>query len=338
MQSMHGLCLLILLACMQWCAIQNVAAQQITLLDSNQKISLRGLSVVNDEVFWVSGSKGSFAHSTNGGKKIDWGQVAGYAQRDFRDIEAFDAQTAIIMAIDSPAVILKTQDGGNSWRKVFEDNRAGMFLDAMHFKNKKSGVVVGDPIHGRFFLAQTNNGGESWSATDQAASPISDSGEALFAASGTNIVWKGQHIFFVSGGNSTHFIDGVSKHKLPMIQGKSSAGANSIDISEDDKIIIVGGDFLADSISHGNCVITDDKGKTFYLPKVSPYGYKSSILYIGNQKWLTCGTSGVDISVDDGITWRNISRQSFHVIKKAKYGKKIYLAGKNGRIAEVLFH
>jgi hypothetical protein len=59
---------------------------------------------------------------------------------------------------------------------------------------------------------------------------------------------------------------------------------------------------------------------------------------MGNQKWLTCGTSGVDISVDDGITWRNISRQSFHVIKKAKYGKKIYLAGKNGRIAEVLFH
>jgi photosystem II stability/assembly factor-like uncharacterized protein len=48
-------------------------------------------------------------------------------------VEAFDANTALIMAVDSPAVILKTKDGGKSWKEVFRDNRKGMFLDAMDF-------------------------------------------------------------------------------------------------------------------------------------------------------------------------------------------------------------
>jgi photosystem II stability/assembly factor-like uncharacterized protein len=312
-------------------------AQHIIVLDSGNRISLRGLSVVHDDLFWVSGNKGTLARCTEGGKKIEWMKVAGFENRDFRDIEAFDHETAIIMAIDSPALILKTKDSGKSWDKVFEDHRSGMFLDAMHFHNKKKGVVVGDPIDGRFFLARTDDGGESWQSLKINARPLADSGEALFAASGSNIMRNKGGYFFISGGMSSHLIQGTHKIRLPLAQGKSSKGANSFDMASDGRIIITGGDFYADTVSVGNCIITDDQGKTFQYPTTPPFGYKSSVAWIADHIWVACGTSGVDISYDHGLNWKNISRQSFNTIQKSKKGKKIILTGRNGTIAELVF-
>jgi photosystem II stability/assembly factor-like uncharacterized protein len=49
------------------------------------------------------------------------------------DIEGFDANTAVIMAVAEPAIILRTIDAGKTWKTVFSDSRPGMFLDAMDF-------------------------------------------------------------------------------------------------------------------------------------------------------------------------------------------------------------
>ncbi len=58
------------------------------------------------------------------------------------------------MAVGEPGLILKTYDGGKTWKKVYENGAAGMFLDAMEFWNRYSGIVVGDPVKGRFFCGQ----------------------------------------------------------------------------------------------------------------------------------------------------------------------------------------
>ncbi len=112
------------------CGVQSFA-QTIQLLDSGKTNSIRGLSVVNDNIVWASGANGMVGRSIDGGATFKWTKVDGFAKTDFRDIEAFDANTAVIMGIDTPAVILKTIDGGISWKIVFKDNRPGMFLDAM---------------------------------------------------------------------------------------------------------------------------------------------------------------------------------------------------------------
>ncbi|HAI83848.1 MAG TPA: oxidoreductase, partial [Chitinophagaceae bacterium] len=130
---------------------------QVQLLDSGKAVSYRGISVVNEQVLWVSGSKGTVLKSTDGGNTLRQMKVAGYEQRDFRDIHAFDSNTAVIMAVAEPAVILRTTDGGNSWQLVLIDSTKGMFLDAMDF-NGSRGIVVGDPIKHRFYMATTNNG------------------------------------------------------------------------------------------------------------------------------------------------------------------------------------
>src|SRR5689334_985623 len=75
----------------------------IEILTQGTKTSIRGLSVVNDAVAWASGSNGTIGRTGDGGKTWKWLTVKGFEKRDFRDIEAFDATTAIIMAVDAPA-------------------------------------------------------------------------------------------------------------------------------------------------------------------------------------------------------------------------------------------
>lgn len=309
--------------------------QVINILDSGRKTSIRGLSVVDNNTFWASGSNGSVARSTDGGKTITWMIVAGYEKRDFRDIEAFDSNTAIIMAIAEPAVILKTKDAGKSWYKVFEDTTKGMFLDAMDFDERGYGVVIGDPINSFAFIATTRDNGEHWNkySTEYLLAP----GEAFFASSGTNVkIYPTRHnealfFAFASGGIVSNYY--FLKTNLPLIKGKESTGANSLANWGEGKWIVVGGDFTNDKDTIGNCALSDNMGLTWNKPTAPPHGYRSCVEFITEDKLITCGTSGVDISNDSGKNWMLISTQSFHVCQRAKSGNKVFLAGGNGKIA-----
>lgn len=315
-------------------------SQTINILASGNKTSLRGLSVVNNNVVWASGSNGTVARSVDGGATFQWLTVKGFEQRDFRDIEAFDDNTAIIMAVAEPAIILKTKDGGKTWKKKFEDTTKGMFLDAMDF-DKKSGIVIGDPVDSvnrRPFIVFTRDAGEHWSIPEDDVSLAK--GEAFFASSGTNVKMLPlkRNLFryaLVSGGTQSHFI-GNKKELLPLLQGKESTGANSMAINLSvKKIVVVGGDFAHDKDTTGNCVFSTDFGVNWQHPQLPPHGYRSCVEFINPNQLIACGTSGVDISNDGGNNWLLISNESFHVCQKAKSGSAVFLAGKDGRIAKL---
>jgi hypothetical protein len=312
-------------------------AQKIQILTDSIHLSFRGLSVVDKKVIWVSGNKGTVGKSEDGGKSWKWMIVKGFEKTDFRDIEAFDKTTAVIMSVGEPAYILRTTDGGNSWKIVFEDHSKGMFLDAMEFWNEQSGIVIGDPIDDLFFIARTFDGGKTWQNIPGKYRPVADSAEACFASSGTNIrkLNKGEAVF-VSGGQAAHLFIRDKKIKIPLIQGKQTTGANSIAVKNDKTMVIVGGDFSNKDDTEKNCVITFDGGKTFSAPQVSPSGYRSCVEYLYKNTWLTCGLNGVDISTDNGMTWKNISKESFHVCRKSKKGKVVFLAGNDGKIAKLI--
>src|SRR6187431_1237182 len=93
------------------CLLQ-VNGQQVELMHSGTKTSIRGLSVVDDRIIWVSGSGGTVGKSLDSGKTFKWFTVKGFEKTDFRDIEAFTETSAVIMGIASPAYILRTADGG----------------------------------------------------------------------------------------------------------------------------------------------------------------------------------------------------------------------------------
>lgn len=324
------LCFLLLFCC-------NISfAQTIKILTSGEKTSIRGVSVVSDKVIWVSGSNGMVGNSLNGGETWKWIQVKNFESTDFRDIEAFDATTAVIMGIGEPAYILKTIDAGKTWKVVYENKTKDMFLDAMEFWNDESGIVVGDPIDNKFFIARTFDGGNTWRDIPKQNYPVADSGEACFASSGTNIrALTKDEACFVSGGLRSRLFIRDKKIDLPIIQGKNSTGANSVAVKSKKTLIVAGGDFSKPDIAEKNCFITNDGGKTWAAPVIAPHGYRSCVEYLGGNNWITCGPNGVDYSIDNGKKWYLISEEGFHAVRKAKHGRAVFLAGANGKIGKL---
>ncbi|HKB43504.1 MAG TPA: YCF48-related protein [Chitinophagaceae bacterium] len=317
---------------------------EVELLTSGTKSSIRGLSVVNDNVVWLSGNNGTVGKTTNGGKTWKWITVKGFEKNDFRDIEAFDAATAIVMTVAEPAYILKTNDGGDSWKVVYENKTKGMFLDAMEFWNEQAGIVIGDPIDGKFFITRTFDGGTSWQDIPFDKRPAADSGEACFAASGTNVrALDRDEAVFVSGGLRSRLFTRNEPKTLPIIQGKETTGANSVTVWDHEKInggkhmIVVGGDFLADSSNKKNCFITDNGGKTWKAPNTAPHGYRSCVEYFSKRKAFCCGLNGIDYSSDGGKNWKWISKKGFNVCRASKLGAAVYLAGNNGQVGKIVW-
>lgn len=316
-----------------------LAAQRVEMLTTGTKTSLRGLSVVNDRVIWVSGSNGMVGKSLDSGKTFVWNAIKGFERTDFRDIEAFDDSTAIVMGIASPAYLLRTNDGGANWEVVYENNASGIFLDAMEFLDERNGIVLGDPLEGHFFRALTLDGGRHWKSISPQNNPVADAGEACFASSGTNIRKLNQReTIFISGGFSSHLFIRDKKILLPIVQGKQSTGANSIALKNNKMLIVVGGDFTTKDSITNNCFYTKNAGKNWFAPKEPPHGYRSCVEWLSEKKWVSTGLNGVDISKDDGNTWEWISKEGFHVCRKAKKGKAVFFAGAGGSIGKLRGH
>ncbi len=343
----------IILQFLLFLSLKSFAQSPIELLAEQKGVSLRGLSIPSKNVIWASGSKGTVAKSLDGGKHFEWIKVSGFESRDFRAIHAFNDQEAIIVAVASPGIILKTKDGGKQWYKVYENTDTAIFLDAISFKDNKYGMVIGDPIHQKIVLLETQNRGEDWEMVrDEFFKSAVKEGESFFASSSTNLTFDFKHLFFISGGKHSRFwVDGEAM-SLPIIQGKQSTGANSMAISpNNNQITIVGGDFMNDQLKEQNIVRLDrfikpnsenksQRERDFFWEanqKVnSPNGYKSCVQYISNNELMVCGTSGVDYSNDGGISWKQISNQSFHVLKIVPAQRKVFLAGSGGRIASLI--
>jgi photosystem II stability/assembly factor-like uncharacterized protein len=327
---------------------QRKTLPKVEILNTGIKTSIRGLSVVNNNIVWVSGSNGMIGKSSNAGKNWKWLVVKGFEKSDFRDIEAFDANVAIIMAIaepeNAPAYILKTTDGGDTWKVVYENKTKGMFLDAMEFRDPKNGMVIGDPIDGRFFIALTKDAGNTWSELPAEQRFVADSGEAFFASSGTNIrmLYNGS-VVIASGGKNSRLFYNKTIINVPMTKGKETAGTNSVAVydnykkSSANKIIIVGGDFMADSVIDKNCFFSNNGGKTWERPKTPPHGYRSCVEFLNKETIVTCGLNGVDYSFDGGKNFYSISKEGFNVCRYARLGNTVYLAGGNGKIGKLVW-
>ncbi|WP_295676807.1 YCF48-related protein [uncultured Mucilaginibacter sp.] len=316
----------------------NVNAQSISLLQQGNPTSIRGLSVVDDNVAWVSGSKGTIAKTSDGGKTWNWQTVKGFEKADFRDIEAFSDKEAIIMSSGTPALILKTTDGGTSWNVKYSNIDTAYFFDAMDFADKKHGYILGDPINNKFVLMETQDGGETWAAYNNP--PDALPGEAAFAASGTCLrIVKGA-IGISSGGTNTRFIyfnitlGSWQYDPLPIVHHKSSQGAFSFAMAEN-SCLFVGGDYADDKKTDSVAAVALprlDATLNYYPVKTGPLGFQSCIEYIAGNTFLSTGTPGSNITTDGGKTWAKIDDTSFNVCRKAKHGKLVLFAGNGGKI------
>lgn len=302
-------------------------------LDSGVNTSIRGMSVLSEKSVWLSGSNGWVAYSADG-ESFNWQQLAHYKTIDFRDIEAFSDKEAIIMGVGSPAYILKTTDGGKNWRKVYENNAKDIFLDGISFFDERNGIAFGDPINGLMKILITKDGGETWQDITKTANIKLKDGEAAFAASGSSIQTDKKKVFIATGGlHARLFVSedlGLTwrSEDVPIQKGKSSTGTFSIAVDKN-QILAIGGDYLSDKSSDKNFTFSKNQREWSFANK-PPLGYKSCIAKIKRNYFVATGTSGTDVSLDNGINWEHIDAKSLNVCQSDKKGKTIFLAGAKG--------
>ncbi|MEP6610794.1 MAG: YCF48-related protein [Mucilaginibacter sp.] len=310
-------------------------AQNIVPLQTGKPTSIRGLSVVDDNVAWISGSRGYIAITRDGGKNWDWTQVKGFEKADFRDIEAFSEKSAVIMSSGTPALVLKTTDGGATWHEKYRNTDTTYFLDAMDFDSPKHGLILGDPIKNKFLLLETNDGGETWAPFKN--QPDALPGEASFAASGTCLRVVPNWIYIASGGVKTRLLTYSKENSwgysdLPITHGKPSQGAFSFALGKNNGIV-VGGDYEKDKKTDSLAAIhTVHPFLIFKVPEQQPGGFQSCVEFITGTTFLSTGTPGSNITTDGGNTWKQIDTTSYNVCRKAKHGKLVLLAGNGGKI------
>jgi photosystem II stability/assembly factor-like uncharacterized protein len=309
----------------------SAGAQSWTPVTSGTTANLRGVSAKGQTV-WVSGDKGTVLRSTDNG--ATWRSVSprGVADLDFRDIEAIDAQTAFLLSSgEGPnSRIYKTTDAGATWALLATNLEPKGFWDCMSFCDPTHGIIVGDPVDGRFTIMTTIDGA-TW---QKIKGPSANKDERAFAASGTCVFTRGtREAWFgtggVGGGRVFHSEDGGqtwSIAKTPIRHDSASAGIFSLAFSDAQHGIAVGGDYMKPAESSGTIAITNDGGKT-WNPGTLP-GYRSSVTYIASADiWFATGTGGTDYSVDGGSTWRPWAAGDFNAFSNG------WAVGSQGKIA-----
>ncbi len=323
----------------------NVAAQwQKQTIDT--KASLRGLSVVNEKVIWASGTNGIFLKTIDGGKTWKIGTVPGADKLDFRDVEAFDANTAYLLSIGEGenSRIYKTIDGGVSWKLQFKNTNPKAFFDAIAFWDANNGIAMSDPVDGKYVLIETKDGGATWKFLNADKMPPAKPGEAAFAASGTCLMTNGKsNVFLVSGGQDARVFRSNNRgltwfvSDTPIVKGTSGSGIFSIAMFDKKRGVIVGGNYEKPDEINNNLAFTNDGGKTWTAGK-GLSGYRSSVVYIGRKEIVTVGSNGYNYSYDGGKTWKyyttpGFDDKNFNAVQ-AKSENSVWAVGADGLVAK----
>ncbi len=306
----------------------------------------RGLSVVNENVIWVSGTGGTVIKTIDGGKNWAVIKIPDADKLDFRDIEAFDENTAYILSIGTGenSRIYKTIDGGKTWKLQFKNTDEKAFFDAIAFWDKNNGMAMSDPINSRFLLIETKDG-ENWSkplgltAGTPEKFETAGEGEAAFAASGTCLLTQGKkNIFLVSGGSIARVFrswdrgDNWDIAKTPIVSGTAGSGIFSIAMYDKKRGVIVGGNYEKPDEATNNLAFTNDGGKTWILGK-GLNGYRSAVDYIDKKTIIAVGTNGSDLSTDGGKSWKNLDKENYNAVR-AKSKNAIWAVGAKGLVSK----
>lgn len=312
---------------------------------TGSQASLRGLSAVDEQVAYVSGSGGTLLRTMDGGESWDSVAPPGTSRCDFRDVEALDRDQVVAMVAGQPARVYRSEDAGATWRLVHEDPREAAFFDALAFAGDV-GVMFGDAIDGQFCMLQSHDGGRSWRDRSGELLPPPGDGEAAFAASGTCLVAidadRGVFSLVTGGGQSRAITFGSSvsdvsgrrywSRGLPLQSGSSSQGAFSV-AWDGARGVAVGGDYRAPEAAQASVAITTDGGATWAAGDAG--GFRSAVIWLSSRALLAVGSHGASWSKDGGRTWIAFGQQGFHCLSRGGDGS-VWAAGSDGRVARLM--
>lgn len=309
------------------------------LLATGTDARLRGLSAVSPEVAWVGGSRGTVLRTADGGRTWTPAAPPGTADLDFRDVEAFDARTAVVLSIGpgDGSRLYRTADGGRTWSLAFRNTEPDAFYNCVAFFDRSRGLAVGDPVAGRFRVLATADGGRSWRRVPEEDLPPALPGEYGFSAGGQCVATAGPRDAWIATGGGErarvlHSGDGGrhwSVSDTPLVSSPS-AGVFAVAFRTPRHGLAVGGDYLDPGGAAANLALTADAGRTWTAPGDAPAGYRSAAAWWGSAV-LAVGPTGSDVSRDGGRHWRRFDEGGFDTVDCAGRGA-CWAAGAEGRV------
>jgi photosystem II stability/assembly factor-like uncharacterized protein len=321
---------------------QSPATPKWTLVATGVTARLRGISAPSSRVIWASGTGGTVIRTGDGGATWSRLEIPDSASLDFRDIDASDERTAYVLSIgDGDASrIYKTTDTGRTWTLQFRNDNPRAFYDAMAFRDSRTGFAVSDSVDGRMIVIATTDGGAHWSPIASGLPPALE-GEGAFAASGTNIALGRNHVWI--GTNASRVVRSTDNGRTwsvtnTPLPASASAGIFSIAFADDNRGVVVGGDYKVESGALNNAAITIDGGQTWTLV-TGLGGFRSAVAFIPSLPGtaVAVGPSGADYSSDSGRTWTSIEGPGFHTLAVARGTRTVWAAGEKGTVGRISF-
>jgi len=309
-----------------------LAHAQFDLEESHTTASLRGIHSVGEGVAWASGTDGTVLRTLDGGAL--WQPCTtppGAEKLDFRGIQAFDRNTAIIMSSGKGDLsrLYKTTDACRTWHLVFTNPDKEGFFDALRRVTSKQLFLLGDPVDKKFSMFLSGDAGSTWFIADDPGLDA-QKGDGAFASSNSSLTAQGPFLYFVTGGGaSAHLYNTAVKcdptkpnlpcpvawtrSDLPLATGTPTSGAFSVAGRMDTNLsgkshsifVAVGGAYDKPEMSVSTSAFSTDSGGQHFQPAmIPPHGYRSSVVYNPTTNvWITVGPNGTDISRDDGRNW-----------------------------------
>jgi photosystem II stability/assembly factor-like uncharacterized protein len=310
---------------------------------SGTTASFRGVSAVSERVAWAAGSAGTYLRTVDGGATWTADTVPGMTGVEFRDVQAFSADRAVLLTAGQPARIYRTEDGGRTWTVAFEAPEKPAFFDGMAFWNERDGIAFSDPVDGHFLVVTTGDGGRTWARVPAENLPAPLQGEAAFAASGTAVAVQGtERAWIATGGGAVARVLRTEDRgrtwavdTLPFPAGNESSGAFGVAFRDASHGIAVGGDYRREH-EDGSAARSADGGRTWTAAgQPQPAGVREGVVYVpgaGRPTLVVVGPSGTGWSMDDGATWTAADTVGFHTVSFAA-PRAGWAVGAGGRVA-----
>ncbi len=318
---------------------------EFTELDTGTSASIRSLHIINEDVIWASGTGGTFLLSVDGGDTWKCDTVPGAGSDDFRSIHAWNENKAVLFGISRPGRAYSTVDGGKSWDIIYENNSEGIFFDSSDFADGEKGLALSDPIDSCSFLIRTADGGRSWNRIDNIPALIE--GEYHFAASNSCVDYHpGGNIWIITGGTearvflSTDHGENWKVVETGLVHGDQSSGNFSISFHDDQNGIVVGGTYDKPELNDKIAAWSSDGGHTWNLSEIMPREYRSSVIWLDDNKKkiaFAIGKTGCDYSMDYGRTWfPGADVKDYYTARAVPGTLSGFAAGSNGKIARFM--
>ncbi|MDN3651380.1 YCF48-related protein [Thalassotalea ponticola] len=258
---------------------------------------------INDTTLLAAGERGHILMSTDG---ITWQQKSVPTQSTITKLFFLDEMTG--WAVGHDAVILHTQDGGQSWQlQSFQPKLQRPLLDVIFF-DKNHGIAVG--AYG--FMQRTNDGGKTWQAEYHLE--LLNEDDQLYLE---DLKQEDPEFYQIEIGSILPHFNALYLHQGQLFlagekgllaksldQGKSWQLLDEIYIGSFFDIRVINDSLLLASGLRGNLFFSEDLGEQWQQVDVDSIALLNNIVVADNGRVFVLGNAGVVLTSDDGKTFR----------------------------------